>query len=405
MNHKELVIFKNASEAIWVSDASQRIVFWNQKAEELLGYAAEEAVGKRCYKIVGECLAGAGPDGPTCRALCHAAEAAQGGSPVGASRMVLQEPGGGERVVNVNHTFLFPEETAKNDSYLIMHVLRETAHEENVRHELHIHLLGQTRVQPVRGAEIDGALWQRRMVRTVMAVLALHRDQGIHRDVLLDLLWPDKEREQALANLNTNVYYLRRALQPDLARGEQSRYIQIEGEVYRLNNDVAYWVDVDEFEETLALAQRTSKGSEAIAFYEKALALYQGDFLADLDLADSHFVIRVQHLHDRYLTSMKKLAALYEADGRHRRAEALYLKILGQDQLQEDACRHVMRLMLRRGDRSGVIQWFRRFEKFLASELGVGPEPETVAIYSQARGTSPLSGANGKGTGAFSFGH
>lgn len=402
MNLKHLAIFENASDAILVSDSSLRIVFCNKRATELLGYSAEEVIGRRYYKVIGQCTAGEAPAAPGCHALCQAAAEAQQGHVVAPTTLALRRPGGDEQIINVDHTFLFPGEAQQSRSYLIIHLLRP-APLEAVRPGLRISLLGPTRVELPDGAQLDDSLWRRRMVRALLALLALHRDHGIHRDLLLELLWPDKERDLALANLNTNIYYLRRALQPDLGKGEPSRYIQIDGELYRLDNGLDHWVDVEVFEDALAHAQCAMEPSEAIALYEEAVALYQGDFLSDVDVADSRYFIEGQHLAERYLTAMKRLAALYEAEGRDKQAEALYLKILGQDYLQEDACRQAMRLMLRRGDRSGALARFRSLERHLHSELGLKPEAETVALYRQARGTSPFANAKAAESATYSF--
>ncbi len=403
MNQKHFAILENASDAILVSDASQRIVFWNKKAAELLGYAAEEVIGRRCHKVLAECMAAQGAEASGCAARCAAIVAAEEGCAVAPWNLKLQRPDGSEQVVTVDHTVLFGGQAGQRGGYLILHFLREAAPAEGARRGLRIRLLGQTRVQLAQGKKVDDTLWRRRMVRALLALLALHRHQGIHRDVLLDLLWPDKERELALRNLNTNIYYLRRALEPELGKGEQSSYIQIDGELYRLANAAEHWVDVEEFEEALDGAQRAVPAAEAIDLLETALELYHGDFLSDVDLADSRYFIRGQHLCERHLAAMKRLAALYEAEGRERQAEALYLKILGQDHLQEDACRHAMRLMLRRGDRSGALARFRRLERYLASELGLKPEAETIAMYRHARGTSPFSNPNGNAAIGFGF--
>lgn len=41
------------SDGAFVIDNDQRVIFWNQAAEEILEYTAEEAVGRLCYEILG----------------------------------------------------------------------------------------------------------------------------------------------------------------------------------------------------------------------------------------------------------------------------------------------------------------------------------------------------------------
>jgi len=60
--------FANTGSGVWAVDASQRIVFWNQAAEELLGFTADQALGRLCYQL----LTGQDTQGqPFCQAECH----------------------------------------------------------------------------------------------------------------------------------------------------------------------------------------------------------------------------------------------------------------------------------------------------------------------------------------------
>jgi hypothetical protein len=55
-----------------------------------------------------------------------------------------------------------------------------------------IRLLGGFGVD--RGGEpVDARAWRLRIARTLVKLLALRRDQRLHRDVLLDALWPDHD--------------------------------------------------------------------------------------------------------------------------------------------------------------------------------------------------------------------
>jgi len=44
--------FADTGSGVWAVDASQRIVFWNRAAEELLGFTADQALGRLCYQLL-----------------------------------------------------------------------------------------------------------------------------------------------------------------------------------------------------------------------------------------------------------------------------------------------------------------------------------------------------------------
>ncbi len=60
-------LFAHTSDAVCAVDANQRILYWNRAAENMLGYAAAEVIGRPCYQA----LQGQTPDSAVfCRQEC-----------------------------------------------------------------------------------------------------------------------------------------------------------------------------------------------------------------------------------------------------------------------------------------------------------------------------------------------
>lgn len=65
-----------SADGLFVVDGQQRVVSWSESAERVLGYRADEVVGRLCYEV----MAGAKPNGhPICRPLCRVVANAQRG--------------------------------------------------------------------------------------------------------------------------------------------------------------------------------------------------------------------------------------------------------------------------------------------------------------------------------------
>ena len=45
-------LLSKAPYGVYAVDMSQTILFWNRSAERILGHAADEAVGLRCYEVL-----------------------------------------------------------------------------------------------------------------------------------------------------------------------------------------------------------------------------------------------------------------------------------------------------------------------------------------------------------------
>jgi DNA-binding SARP family transcriptional activator len=84
--------------------------------------------------------------------------------------------------------------------------------------QMRVQLLGAFGVE-VGGKRVDPARWRLRKARTVLKLLALEPGQRLHREYLLNLLWPDLPPRAAANNLHQALYVARRALAGEGAEG------------------------------------------------------------------------------------------------------------------------------------------------------------------------------------------
>jgi PAS domain S-box-containing protein len=88
MSHDESLLaidVLETPEAAFSVDMDRRIVAWNEGAEELFGYRAREAIGARCYDLVGGCQRAA----LGCGQRCAAVENARRGRPTRTFEMAM----------------------------------------------------------------------------------------------------------------------------------------------------------------------------------------------------------------------------------------------------------------------------------------------------------------------------
>ena len=82
-----LELFARTGDGVWAVDADQHIVLWNQAAEKLLGYTAEEAIGQFSHELLG----GRDAEGqPVYGEGCPARECAQQGRDVESFNMQVR---------------------------------------------------------------------------------------------------------------------------------------------------------------------------------------------------------------------------------------------------------------------------------------------------------------------------
>ena len=83
---------------------------------------------------------------------------------------------------------------------------------------MRVQLLGGFGVE-VGGRTVDASRWRLTKAQTVVKLLALDPAQRLHREYLLDLLWPDLSPAAAANNLHQALHAARRALAGEGADG------------------------------------------------------------------------------------------------------------------------------------------------------------------------------------------
>lgn len=139
---------------------------------------------------------------------------------------------------------------------------------------LQIRLLGEFCVQ-VGPQLVPEAGWRRRKAADLIKLLALSPGQRLHREQVIELLWPELEPEAATNNLHRTLHYARRLLEPDLGLSRRPLYLCLKGEVIVLSPLAPVWTDVEAFWAAAAEARQARHP----AAYEEALGLYPGELL------------------------------------------------------------------------------------------------------------------------------
>ena len=204
------------------------------------------------------------------------------------------------------------------------------------------------------------------------------------REVLGEMLWDDLSQERTMANLRTALSNLQAQLAP---------YLLVTRQTIAINPDSAYWVDANELDTTLTEAEEHWKrhgrfSSALIARVEKALALYQGNFLEGFHLRDARgfegWMLLEQERHrTRVMDTYRHLADQALQSEWYDQGIGYARHILELDPLSEEAARLLMLLLVRSGQRGAALAQYETLIQNLADELGVEPEAETSDLYAR----------------------
>jgi DNA-binding SARP family transcriptional activator/alpha-beta hydrolase superfamily lysophospholipase len=220
-----------------------------------------------------------------------------------------------------------------------------------------IRLLGAFTVV-VDGVPVPDASWRRRDPAALVKVLALAPGRRMHREQVMEALWPDLDPGLAAARLHKAAHFARRAI-------GRSDALVLAAEHVALLPDAEVEVDAVRFEE----AARSALADADEASVAAALGHCAGELLPTDRYEEWAFLPR-ERLQLRYRELL--------------RVACRWTDLVALDPTDEEAHLGVMRELLARGDHAGVRHQYATLTRVLEEELGLGPSEEARALVAQA---------------------
>jgi DNA-binding SARP family transcriptional activator len=256
---------------------------------------------------------------------------------------------------------------------------------------LRIRTLGRTVVESAEGP--IGGDWLDQRTGQLLKYLVAERHRVVQVDEIGESIWPRADFAVG-GSVRYYVHALRRRIEPQRGKRERSAFVISQAGGYRLNLDRVE-VDADELEThtTAGLALAEIDPARAAAEIEQGLALYRGDFLAEIPYAEWAMTER-HRLHDLVCMGLRRLADL-RLEGRLVDGAARCLEQLGALQpYDEEVHRQLMELDIARGRRSDAVRRYDVLRSRMHRTFGQNPS-FTLADLTPSRVPVPSHRATG----------
>jgi DNA-binding SARP family transcriptional activator len=233
--------------------------------------------------------------------------------------------------------------------------------------------------------EVPVWTWRSKKAASLLAFLAHHRGDPVHREQAMEALWPAGDPERARKNLNVALTAMRRGLEkvdPDGAA-----CIRREGAFYRLDPDLIEEIDAVEFLRSCdeaATFEFAGDFDDALAAADRALELAEGEYLASELYADWVTTERT-HLRERRVDLLLRTCEWQLDLDRPADAIRRARHVLEMDEIRERAWYALMRAHIAAGDRAAALQAFEECSQLLQRELNVTPGRELADLARRAR--------------------
>lgn len=241
---------------------------------------------------------------------------------------------------------------------------------------------GQFRVV-LNGQEVPGSHFRRQKSLALLKMLVAHRGRPLHREALIEFLWPEADPAAASNNLRVVLHDLRHGLELGLARGQASSYVLSRGDQIYLDPSRRCWSDVEGFE---ILAKKyegllnSGAAEAALKAGQEAVTLYTGAYLEDEPYVDWCIAER-ERLLEVYVNLLQKMALMYKDFDRTEEAIGACRAALAADPVKEDIHRQLIALLWRAGRRDEALRQYQVCQRTLWQELEVLPDTATQSLF------------------------
>jgi DNA-binding SARP family transcriptional activator/class 3 adenylate cyclase len=219
---------------------------------------------------------------------------------------------------------------------------------------LRLWLLGGFRAE-VGGQPVPERRWHRRKACSLVKLLALAPRHRLHREQLMDILWPDLRPDAAGANLRKAVHFARQVIGAGALRShDDGVWLEPDG----------LWVDVDAFQAAIAAGDAAG-----------ALGLFRGDLLPE-DRFEPWAEERRELFRMQLVRLALRQAAELEQAEELGRASSVLERVVELDALNEEAHLRLARVQAKAGHRHLALRTCVQIQKRLRQELGERPSAE-----------------------------
>jgi LuxR family transcriptional regulator, maltose regulon positive regulatory protein len=236
---------------------------------------------------------------------------------------------------------------------------------------LKVQTLGQFRVW-LGDREVEDRDWQRGKAKELFQLFLTKRNQPLMKEDIFQILWPEHQEKSADRDFKVALNALNNVLEPARKARSSPFFIIRAGTGYGVNPQAALDLDSQLFEEWAEAGLAETNVEKSIEDLERALYLYNGDFLPERRYEDWCINER-ERLLVFFLRSAEKLAQLNVRRENYDSAIHWCQRILQKDRTWEEAYRLLMFCYYRKNNRPQAIKWYRKCCEVLEQELGVSP--------------------------------
>ena len=222
---------------------------------------------------------------------------------------------------------------------------------------------------------------ERRTVIALLAYLTLN-PQRHSREFLSSLFWSQYNQTKAFTNLRHTLWEIHKSIGEDWIISDRA--------TVSLNQAADISLDVTRFQDLLKTARHQTDIPLRTALLVDTVSIYRNHFLTGFSLRDAPefnewIFTQSESLRTDLASALTFLVDSYLAQSQAESAIPHARRLISLDPLNESAHRQLMEVYLQAGQHTAALKQYQTCEQILRKELGIDPQPETLALYKKIR--------------------
>ncbi len=220
--------------------------------------------------------------------------------------------------------------------------------------------------------ETEQVKWKTAKVKELFAYFITYSNDSIHRDALIDALWPEVDYKRAKIQLHTTLSYLRSSLDC-LGYPEAIKFAQGS---YTLQLD-EFHSDAQQFEQYFMHSPVVT--TETIDQCEQILQSYTGDYLEENGYGWA--TSKANSLRQLLLHSLQQISDYFSVNWQPAKKQHYLQRLIAADPYSDHATRQLIQFHIDNGNRGEALRVFHELKDLLMSDLGITPDSLTMELY------------------------
>lgn len=219
-------------------------------------------------------------------------------------------------------------------------------------------------------------------VANLLEYLIANRSVEITKESLIDVLWPGDASDNPAGALRNLVYRARQELEKFYPAGEKPELIVLRDDTYQWNTKVPMDVDIYDFEDAYEASRHTEDAKEKLAYYQKMIDLYRGEFLPKSMYID-WVVFRNVYYKRIYMQAVIGMCGHLDTLGQYDEIVDLCDHVNMIEQMDERIHEIKINAYIKNGEAQKAIEYYYFVIEFFSNKLGLDVSGSMRELYNK----------------------